>query len=334
MSVFRLLIAWLLLASIAVPPAAARVPVRVSTEVRPDTVLVGQSITLRWRTFLPKGSKLNFPTKPADDSTAHWSTWETATVRGEKGGLQEHRLTARLQSFALGPVAVPGPAIRFRVPGEDVREGRFPTTTFVVGQTVPTSGPEPPLRNMKALVSPPWWELVPWLWIALGLVVLALTVWLIRRWQASRRRIRPSVVAAEVVEAPEIEARKRLVALVARRLPEVGRTLEHGTELADLLRRYVERRFETPRPGYTTGELVRHLGVRGGVASADVTTLKGILEACDLTKFARRPYDVTRAHEAEQAASRLIDTWAAPLVVATAGVPAAAAPRAASGGAR
>ena len=55
MSVFRLLIAWLLLTSIAVPPAAARVPVRVSTEVRPDTVLVGQSITLRWRTFLPKG---------------------------------------------------------------------------------------------------------------------------------------------------------------------------------------------------------------------------------------------------------------------------------------
>jgi len=312
------------LAAAVAAPAAARVPVRVSTEVRPDTVLVGQSITLRWRTFLPKGSMLNVPAKPADDSTAHWSSWQTTTVPGEKGGLQEHRLTARLQSFALGPVAVPGPAIRFRVPGEEVREGRFPTTSFVVGPTVPTAGPEPPLRNMKALVAPPWWALVPWLWIALGLVVVALGIWLFRRWQAARRRVRPIAAAAEVLEAPEIEARKRLVALVARQLPEVGRTLEHGTELADILRRYVERRFETPRPGYTTGELVRHLGVRGGVAPGDVAILKGILEACDLTKFARRPYDVTRAHEAEQAASRLIDTWAAPPPAAASAAPAAA----------
>jgi hypothetical protein len=329
MSARRIAVLLCLLAGAGAQPAAARVPVRVSTEVRPDTVLVGQSITLRWRTFLPKGSLLNFPTKPPDDSTAHWSSWETATVRDEKGGLQEHRLTARMQSFALGPVAVPGPAIRFRVPGEDVREGRFPTTTFFVGQTVPTSGAEPPLRNMKALVPPPWWALVPWLWIAIGLAVLAIAVWLYRRWQAARRRVRPSVQAAEVLDAPEVEARKRLAALVARGLPEAGRTLEHGTELADLLRRYVERRFETPRPGYTTGELVRHLGARGDVAPSDVAVLKGILEACDLTKFARRPYDVTRAHQAEQDAHRLIETWAAPPLV----VP-AAAPRAAHGAAR
>ncbi len=307
----RLVLALVIMAAFAAN-AEARVPVRVSSEVRPDTVLIGQTVTLRWRAFLPDQSQLNFPARPADDSTAHWAGWDVTTLPASKGGLREHRLTAQLQSFALGPVAVPGPMIRFRIPGEEVREGRFPTAGFVVGRTVPGDGPEPPLRDMKGLVPPPWWALVPWRWIAAGLLVLALVLWLIRRWQAARRRGRPLVVAATVLEAPEVEARRRLEALVARGLPEAGRTLEHGTELADLLRRFVERRFESPRPGYTTNELARHLGTRAGVSPDDVARLKGILDACDLTKFARQPYDQARAHEAEAVAARLVDTWAAP----------------------
>jgi len=66
--------------------------------------------------------------------------------------------------------------------------------------------------------------------------------------------------------------------------------------------------FGSPQPGYTTGELARHLAARGEARPDDVTALRGILEACDLTKFARRPYDAARAHEAETTAARLIET--------------------------
>ena len=96
----RLVLALALTAALAAR-AEARVPVRVSSEVRPDTVLVGQTITLRWRAFLPDRSQLNFPARPADDSTAHWGAWEVSTLPAGKAGLREHRLTARLQSFAL-----------------------------------------------------------------------------------------------------------------------------------------------------------------------------------------------------------------------------------------
>ncbi len=296
----------------ACPLASARVPVRVSTEVRPDTVLVGQTVSLRWRAWLPNGAIVNFPARPADDSTAHWRRWETSTLPATQGGLREHRLTAELQSFALGPVAVPGAPFRFRVPGESTREGRFPTATFIVGATVPFDGAEPPLRDMKPLVPAPWWAHVPWPWIGLALVVLALVTWLVRRWLVARRRRPVAVAGPEIFESPEAEARRRLSALVARRLPEQGGTLEHGTELADILRRFVERRFESPPPGYTSSELVRHLLGRGDIASEDVTQLKAILDACDLTKFARRPYDATRAHEAEGFAATLIERWARP----------------------
>ena len=308
--------------------AEARVRVRVLTVVQPDTVLIGHTVRLRWRVFLPDKSIVNFPARPGDDSTTHWRAWRTSTLSPNKSGIREHRLEAELQSFALGPVSVPGAPFRFRVPGEPVREGRFPTSGFFVGMTVPLDGPEPPLRDMKALVPPPWWALVPWLWIAAGLALALLSWWLVRRWLRARRRKLDLPAPAEVLGAPDVEAKQRLAALVARRLPEQGRTLEHGTELADLLRRFVERRFESPRPGYTTGELDRHLLARGDVSSADVAALRAILEACDLTKFARRPYDVVRAHEAEATAFGLIERWAP---AASAAAPPA---RAAGGGGR
>lgn len=308
----------LLLLAAASPGAFARVPVRVSTEVRPDTVLVGQTISLRWRAWLPNGAIVNYPARPADDSTAHWRRWEPATMPATKSGLREHRLTAEMQSFALGPVAVPGAPFRFRIPGESTREGRFPTASFVVGATVAFDGAEPPLRDMKALIPAAWWMLVPWPWIALALVLLVLATWLVRRWLAARRRRPVAIAGPEKRDSPEVEARRRLAALVAQRLPEQGGTLVHGTELADILRRFVERRFESPPPGSTTSELVRHLLGRGDIAAEDVTRLEAILEACDLTKFARRPYDVTRAHEAEAVAATLIERWARPAALSAA----------------
>jgi len=211
--------------------------------------------------------------------------------------------------------------VRFTVPGEAAREGRFPTSGFVVAPMVPRSGPEPPLRDMKALVPPPWWALVPWLWIAIALVTIALVTFLVRRWLAARRKRVVQGPAGAPEETAEAEALRRLDALIARRLPEANRTLEHGTELADLLRRYVERRFESPRPGYTTSELARHLTGRGDVDPGDVARLRAILDACDLTKFARRPYDAARAHEAEATARALILRWAAPPAVAATEAP-------------
>ncbi len=303
-----------LAAAVPCPPATAqeRMPVRVETLVAPDTLRLGEGVTMTWRAWLPKGSQTTFPARPTDDSLHHWTAWTTAT-RDLKGEYREHRLTARFQTFALGTVEVPGPPLLFRIPGEAARQGRFPTARFVVVPVVPDAGPEPTLRDLHPLVPPPWWATWPWLWIAVGVAAVALLALAIWRWRR-RRRIGPVAAPggpAPELEAPEVEARRRLAALRARGLAEAGRTYEHGTELADLLRRYVERRFGSPQPGYTTGELARHMAARGDARASDVDELRDLLGACDLTKFARRPYDAPRAHAAELAAARLIETWAA-----------------------
>lgn len=302
--------------------AQARTPVRVESLVSPDTVDVGGTVTVTWRVWLPRGSSVTFPGRPADDSLHHWLAWTPAT-RELKGEYREHRLTARFQTFALGDVRVPGTPVRFTVPGEAERTGAFPVAGFVVRASLPAGGPDPPLKDIHGLVAPPWWATVPWWWIAAGLAALLLVVLVVHRLMRRRPRPAQRAVPEAPLEAPEKEARRRLAALVALRLPEEGRTYEHGTELADLLRRFVERRFGSLDPGDTTGELVRRLEARAILAPADVTALRGILDACDLTKFARQPYDAPRAHQAEAVAGTLIDRWAAPEPAAGA-VPAAA----------
>ena len=303
------------LAGVGAAGAQERAKVRVETIVAPDTLRLGGTVTLTWRAWLPLNSTLTFPAQPPDDSLHHWTAWTTET-RAPNGQYREHRLVGRFQTFALGEVSVPGPPVRFRIPGEQPREGTFPIARFVVVPTVPLDGPEPPLKDIHGLVPPPWWATWPWLWIAVAVAALVALVLLVR-WLRRRRRV-PAVAPVEApAEPPEVEARRRLGALVARRLPEEGRTYEHGTELAALLRRFVERRFGAAiPPGDTTGELAARLAARSDVTYADVAALKGILEACDLTKFARRPYDAARAHEAEATAGRLVDTWAAPAAAA------------------
>jgi hypothetical protein len=288
-----------------------RLPVRVETVVAPDTLRLGEKVTLTWRMWLPRGSRAAFPARPPDDSLHHWTAWATET-RAPSGEYREHRLVGAFQTFALGAVSVPGPPVRFRIPGEPPRDGNFPVARFVVVPTVPLDGPEPPLKDIHGLVPPPWWATLPWWWIAAGLALL-LALLFLWRWLRRRKPAAPAVPVEAPAEPPEHEARRRLHELVAQRLPEAGRTYEHGTELADLLRRFVERRFGSGvAPGDTTGELAARLSARGDVTYADVAALRSILEACDLTKFARRPYDTARAHEAEATAARLIDAWAAP----------------------
>lgn len=60
--------------------------------------------------------------------------------------------------------------------------------------------------------------------------------------------------------------------------------------VAEVLRRYVERRFGVPAPRLTTGELHAELGARGW-GHVDAESLRVLLEACDRAKFAGEGLD-------------------------------------------
>jgi len=106
-----------------------------------------------------------------------------------------------------------------------------------------------------------------------------------------------------------------LAKLREERLPEQGRFDAHALALTRILRRYLEARLGTPRPGDTSTELLQRLRA-SRLASDDVQRLEGLLGLWDRVKFARAPLDVPEAQRCETAVESLVRRGAAPQEVA------------------
>jgi len=210
-----------------------------------------------------------------------------------------------LQVFALGVVQVPGIEFRYdatEVGGSHPVVARAPTAQLVVLATLSERDTNATLRGVHGPLAAPWWERVPWRWVGIALLVLALVVWLVR---ALRRRKR---VAPEAPVTPLEPAQAALAALAELRaldLPAHQRFAEHAFRLGQILRRYLEALWPATRPGDTTPELVRHLE-QEGLSGEDVKRLAGLLRVWDRVKFAREPFTVDEAHRAESAVESFV----------------------------
>jgi hypothetical protein len=275
------------------------------------------------------------PPEPNDDLT--WgepSTWSPAggwSLFGQRhrktpdaqgrfttGGWDTVFVEVPVQFFRYGRFAVPGLQIEVS-DGRASRLFRLPMVNITVVPTVTASDSNARFREVHGPLAAPWYERVPWTWVALGVALLAAIVAAIAAW---RRRGRgpaiPGVAAPSTLE-PAAEALAALAALRARHLPEHGQFIEHAFALGRLLRRFLERTTETPRPGDSTPELVRHLE-QGGLSADDVKLLADLLRVWDRVKFAREPFTLEEAIRAERASESFIrrtSTPAAPVAAAS-----------------
>ena len=213
-----------------------------------------------------------------------------------------------VQVFALGLVEIPG--MRLEVSGAGGR--RVVALPPVRVEVVPTLDPRDTSATLEPLrtIAAPWWERVPWTWIVIGVLALALVVWAWRRW----RRRKPAPVAAPAAAArrdPRAEALEALARLRAMGLPEQGRFAEHAFRLGQILRRYLEATVITTRPGDTTPELITHLR-EARLDGTDLQRLSGLLRVWDRVKFAREAFTADEAGSTEQAVEGYVHRGASP----------------------
>lgn len=78
-----------------------------------------------------------------------------------------------------------------------------------------------------------------------------------------------------------------LQALVAEDLVEKGKIKEFYQKISDILRRYIENRFNLRAPEQTTEEFLSQIRTKNDFDDAHKTLLKNFLTHCDLVKFAR-----------------------------------------------
>ena len=168
---------------------------------------------------------------------------------------------------------------------------RIPEIKFLA-QTVPTDTNITKLKPLKSVFEIPF----DWKWyrfeISMGLLALTalivLVVFLIKR----RRRIKPKI---EIPLPADVEALKKLETLINKELWKHGEVKLHYTQLSELIKFYIERRFMGSVMELTTAELV--LWIQKHLKDALLLkSLETILTQSDFTKFAKQ-YHTEAIHQ-------------------------------------
>lgn len=192
------------------------------------------------------------------------------------------RLT--LTSYLPGQIEIPSLPFRFKTKDKQGEFRPLPMTIKVDG-LAPAKDDAP--GQIRGLKSPR--GMISWWWVSgfvlLGGLLLA-GVW----WWLHRKGLIKSLVKSEPMIPPEVVARQRLQVLKNQKLLEQGEDKAYYIQLTDVLRRYLEARFEINAVDRTTHELAKSLK-QTDCQRTDRLRLIELLEYSDLVKFAKAGAD-------------------------------------------
>lgn len=96
-------------------------------------------------------------------------------------------------------------------------------------------------------------------------------------------------------------------ALKAKELPARGLIKEYYIELSDIIRHYIENRFDIQAPEMTTEEFLGYLRNTDNLTGTQKNLLKDFLNQCDLVKFAKYGPDQKEINDSFVYAKRFVD---------------------------
>lgn len=158
---------------------------------------------------------------------------------------------------------------------------------------VPVDTTQNAITDIKNVYKPPFdWAgfLTVVAYVLLGLVAVALIVWLI--WKiAKKQQIEDETLTTEPVDprpAHEI-ALDELDRLRQKQLWQIGRNKEYHTEITEILRRYIQRRYSISAMELPSEELLDELKGESLLKNKkdEFSLISNILSLADLVKFAK-----------------------------------------------
>lgn len=271
--------AWMFALQSAVAPIQAPV---VTARLTPDSIGIGESVTVELRVRAPTGSEIRFP--PVPDSSEHVEPLDPRLLRdASTDGLVDRTAVYRLIAWDTGSrplrfgdvvVAREGTEQRYRVTLPPLR----------VRSVLPSDTAARQPRGPRALMLIPWW----WWRLALGgIVVLLLLAALWRVWRARRAQ------AEAAGPDPAETAAERFAHADALGLLDAGEPGRHALAHLDVMRAYLAARFPRADRSRTAREVTEVL------AGAEFPILPDrvgdLLRRGEPVAFARAPISIPEA---------------------------------------
>ena len=249
----------------AAPPG-----VRVNARVAPDTVLVGEPVTLTVWVAAPEGAELMFPA--AVDSTGNIEPLDPVSVVPPDASGGEYVATYRLLAWRPGNTLVPLPPVQVIIAGRSTLVS-VPSPRVFVRTVLPADSALRVPTAARDIVALPPSRVLLIAGIMSALAVAALIVWLIRR------RARGRVATAD----PLGDAQRAFGRLAALDLIGAGEPARHVTTASEIVREFLATHNPAAARGLTTSELVAAVSEDPHVPVGRVAAL---LVAADEIKFA------------------------------------------------
>jgi len=127
-------------------------------------------------------------------------------------------------------------------------------------------------------------EILPWFLIIL---LSAVIVWLVVRLIKKFRQAKKEITEPAITEPAHVIAFRELEKLRNEKLWQSGETKKYYTRLTEIIRQYLENRFKIYSLELTTSETLEALVRSGFRKNESYNTLKSVLTAADLVKFAK-----------------------------------------------
>lgn len=262
--------------------AQAQVEPSVSAQASKTRLTLGEPFQVEVRASGPAGTAWSFPAEAGDDKVElRASTAPLAPSEYLRGDLKRYQAAA----FALGEVAVPPLAVRYRLP--DGREGELQTEPIPLSM-VSVLPQDPQQRTLADIRGPLGLTAGRAFYLAVALAAALVLAGAMAALRALRRRRRGSGPLPAVVQPPDVEALSALDALRASSLLSPGTLRPFYIALAEIAKRYLERRLGAPVLEMTTTEMVAFLR-QHPLADPFADRLRDLATAADQVKFARGP---------------------------------------------
>lgn len=254
------------------------------------TVLMGDKTHIRVNIDMPESSTrdariVDFPIIPVGTDYIPWNGLDLVAVDSAsviEDGKRHISYDFTVQAFDPGTVTIPP----FAVLGDAGADTAFSNVLTIKVNPVDVDSLET-VNPMESIVNPgaKWYDYIPnWLlWTLLALAIVAIVV-------AVALFIIKNKKKEEIIRSTPIPpydlAMSRLQTLRSRNLAESGHEKEYYTELVDILRQYLEGRFDINAMEMTSTQIIRALRSNPKTRmSAD--QVKSVLSIADFVKFAK-----------------------------------------------
>ena len=269
----------------------------VKAEVNKATITIGERIEYRVTITHDGSVQILSPVEAPKEEP--FEVKEVHDIFEKQGKLTVEGKRFVVTTYELGEFILEPVAIQYRLAGGEPKTIQTNRLFITVKSIDSSAKPKTDIRNVKgALGLKRRWG---WLgWVLVFFITLAGGIYF---WWLKKQRLQAADRAEEPKLSPEDQALFELNRLFDSDLIRRGKMKEYFLEMSEILRRYLERRFEISAIESTTSEILRDLKSRE-IPPSLREKIQNVLESTDFVKFAKwkpAPPEIIRINQLAKA---------------------------------